>query len=118
LTGSDFISEILGGLSLFSFSVEVQVRQRSHARVCAGWLEVQNLSTKERVEDYCHKELHRVKGFKYLDVFEECRKECMKKSLRRFEFVKGSSGGFMSSRCSRGGKEPWSPCRGQVQEED
>jgi hypothetical protein len=62
-------------------------------------LEVQNLSTKERVEDCCRKELHRVKGFKYLDVFEECRKECVQKSHRRFELVKGSSGELASSRC-------------------
>jgi hypothetical protein len=47
-------------------------------------LEVQNLSTKERVEDYYCRKLRRVKGFKYLDVFEECRKECMQKSHRIF----------------------------------
>jgi hypothetical protein len=103
---------------LFSFSIEAQVRHRSCERVCAGWLEVQNLSTKDRVEDCCRKELHRVKGFKYFDVFEECRKECVQKSLRRFEFVKGNSGGFIPSKCSRGGKEPWSLCSGQVQEKD
>jgi hypothetical protein len=67
--------------------------------VCAGWLEVQNSPTQEKVEDYFRKELHRVKGFKYLDVFEECRKECVQKSRRRFELVKGSSGELVSSRC-------------------
>ena len=65
----------------------------------AGWLEVQNLSTKEKVEDYCRKELHRVKGFKYLDVFEECRKERVQKSHRIFGSEKGSLGEFAPSRC-------------------
>jgi hypothetical protein len=84
---------------LFSFPAEVQVKHRSRARCTqAGW-KFRNYQPKRGFEDCCHKELRRVKGFKYLDVFEECHKECVQKYHRRFELVKGSSGEFAPSRC-------------------
>jgi hypothetical protein len=96
--GSEFIFESLGGIPLFSFSTEVQVRNRSRARcVQASW---------------------KFRTYQPRRGLKNCRKECVQKSLRGFEFGKGSSGGFAPSRCSRGGRELWSPCRGQVQEKD
>jgi hypothetical protein len=112
LTGSEFISESSGGIPLFSFPTEVQVRHRSRARCAqAGW-KFRTCQPRRGFEDCCRKELHRVKGFKYLDVFEECRKECMQKSHRRFELVKGSSGELASSRYLKNRKGFWSSCRG------
>jgi hypothetical protein len=94
LTGSEFISESSGGIPLFSFPQKCKSGTEAvqGVRRLVGSSELVN--QREELKDYCRKELHRVKEFKYLDVFEECRKECvqtqsrssLKKKFGRSEF--------------------------------
>jgi hypothetical protein len=84
---------------LFSFPVEVQVRHRSCARCAqAGW-KFRTYQPKRELKTTVARSCTESKELKYLDVFEECRKEYVQKSHRRFEFEKGISGEFAPSRC-------------------
>ena len=96
---SEFISESSRGIPLFSIPTKVQVRHRSHARFeKAGW-KFETYQPKRDLKTIIAGSCTESKELKYLDVFEECRKECVQKSHRIFELEKGSSGEFAPSRC-------------------
>ena len=77
----------------------MQVRHISRARcVQASWKFI-TYQPKRDLKTTIAGSCTESKELKYLDVFEECRKECMQKSHRRFELVKGSSRDLASSRC-------------------